>query len=276
MLTGRSDDSLLTTAHVKHELVGKIGVLRSRDGAPRCTAFCLSSNLIATASHCLRAHPGDTHTQHTSLAFQQSIHAQTDQAQSGNTGTSKISGLVSGGAQVSFRKPIQADRDWAILRLKQPICTRGGITLASPIPSNRRQFHPVSLLAPRVVITSHGTATLTTRACKRQDLNQQTIGSKVRTDFSEAKRLMFHNCDAGLIASGAPILIETLTGLEVVAMHVGTYVRSRILSQDSATISRVASKPIANIAIPVEEFIRPVKDLLSAHARKLPNPSDKN
>lgn len=254
----------LSTQRIADHFDGKIGVLRSKTGAPRCTAFCLSKKLIATAGHCLRAQPVDTNSQHTSLIFEKSARTPRGGQISSDSNSSQISGLVSGGTRVSFRAPIEADRDWAILRLQKPICTRGGLKLVSRSRSHNWSPQAGNLFAPQLVINKQGAAILATRTCNLHGLNRTKNAANVRADFSSPNSLMFHNCDAGPIASGSPIVTETPYGLEVIAMHVGTYVRSRVLEHKSTIVDRIASKPIANIAVPVAEFVRPVKDLLDA------------
>jgi len=265
-IKGPDDVPPLTTQRITNRLVGKIGVLKSQGATPRCTAFCLSHNLIATAGHCLRAHPDDPSARVTRLVFEKSVATAKDETRLGDQHTSQILGLVSGGTHISFRKPIDAQRDWAILRLRKPICTRGGLTLAPQIPYDKSARQHIELLAPRIFIKRRGRTMLSTHPCQIQKLRQHKNFATISADFSDASRLLFHNCDAGPFASGAPIIRNTARGLEVIAMHVGTYVRSRIFQQNRAIVERITSRPIANIAIPVEEFVRPITDPLPPRA----------
>ncbi len=256
-LTNSPDTNKLTM-----HLAGKIGFLRTKNGAPRCTAFCLSTTLIATAGHCLRGGADKTHRHQSDLIFERVLDHQSAAQISHTTQSSALAGLVSGGIAVSFSKPIEADRDWALLRLQKPVCPKGGLKMASDAATPPRASNSPDLMTPRIIFTKHDIATLGTQPCQRTNIRSSSAAEKVNVDFSAPNLLIFHDCDAGPISSGSPLLRKTEAGFEVVAMHVGSYVRSRVLEYDRAIIQRVASKPVANIAVRVEEFTRPVKDLL--------------
>jgi len=240
----------------------RIGVLRAKIGAPFCTAFCLAPTLIATAGHCLRSGKDARQPDRSSLTFERVSQDPRATHSAETTHTSPIAGLVSGGIPVSFRKPIEADRDWAVLRLQTPVCTHGGLKMASGRTSLRQASTPKALVAPRIQFSKHRLATLRAKTCQRLNVRSNDDSEQLSADFSAPNLLMFHDCDAGPIASGSPLLQKTDAGFEVVALHVGSYVRSRFIEHNHGLVQRMASKPVANIAVRVEEFTRPVRDLL--------------
>lgn len=87
------------------------------------------------------------------------------------------------------------------------------------------------------------------------------------SDFADASQLLFHHCDAGSIASGAVLVRLSKIGSRVIAMHVGTYVRSRVLEENNVITRRLSSRPVANIAVKTAAFTRPVADIINKDAR---------
>lgn len=248
-------------------LAGKIGLIRFQNARPHCTAFCLSKSLIATAGHCIRGTSPEAHPHHQRLVFESSSGNSTNGVAPPRTQSSAILGLVSGGGRVSFRAPIDADQDWALLRLQNPICVQGGIQVSTPSEPSSRSVAQSNLLVPRPIATGKTNVSYTIRPCKQKSPLNRKTAKQIASDFSAPDQLLFHDCDPGPLASGTPILQQTAAGPEIVAMHVGSYVRSRVVEKNSAIIERITSRSVANIAVRVDAFTRSVKDMLDNGTR---------
>lgn len=256
---------------IAHALAGKLGVLSRPSQNPHCAAVCLSSSLIATPGHCVRGtnptpgkSPGKgTATLKFTLTPPERKRDAFDVQQASST---FAKGVVLGGGTVSFRAPIEADRDWAILRLRQPICERGGLSFGDvqDIDAETGSRTPLWVAQIQRQTKTHA-AHFTVRKCKIRPANTNLQEqNQTKSDFAVPSRLLFHNCDAGAIASGSPLISFFESGPQMVAMHVGTYVRSRVVKNDQAITQRLSSRPIAQIAVKASEFTRPVFDLVRA------------
>lgn len=253
--------------HESGTLAGRIGVLSHGARPPHCTAFCLSPTLIATAGHCANIRARGMRTPESQYRFtiaQPALepHNRVD----GMARSTRILGTVSGGGAISYRTPIGASHDWAILRLHQPVCRAGGPKIAKPQSrETAAPSEPVALFTPRISTTPIGTMDLSVTSCRSMSANtKRTLNPDWKTDFAHPDRLLLHDCNAGPFASGAPLLRKTGAGeFEVVAMHIGIYVRSRVLMRNSKITRRVSSHPVARIAVRSDHFTRPVADLIA-------------
>ena len=161
---------------------------------------------------------------------------------------------------MSFRAPIEADKDWAILRLHTPICREGLPIADTRTHESETQSSPVLSVAA-VHLTNDGRARVAILPCQTPLHQSEKAMAKHRHDFANPDALQFHDCKAGAIASGAPLLTATKDGPNVTALHVGTYVRSRIYEQDSAAVDRIRSTPVTQIAIKAQHFAHAIRGL---------------
>ena len=140
--------------------------------------------------------------------------------------------VVAGSRSLSVRPPIDATRDWALVRLAAPVCTRpraaarapdagrGSLQRAgraAPVPgrlSSRLRQLAARLLADRCDVAATSTA---------------PSGTASRRDFIDPDQLILHTCDTGGASSGSPLLIDTAGGPVVVGINVGTYVQSKVM-----------------------------------------------
>src|SRR5262249_10910189 len=83
----------------------------------------------------------------------------------------------------------------------------------------------------------------------------------ISKDFVEAGHVILHTCDTGGASSGSPMLIDGPAGPEVVGIHVGTYLQSKVLTQGGEVVHRYKSETVANTAVGVSAF-RPALDAL--------------
>ncbi len=83
-------------------------------------------------------------------------------------------------------------------------------------------------------------------------------------DFKDTSALILHTCDTGGASSGSPLLIDGPHGPEVVGINVGTYLQSRILTQDGNVVRRFKTDTIANTAVSSTAFANQLAAFSSA------------
>ncbi len=242
------------------QIANKVGVLKVANGASQCTAFCVSESLIATAGHCIL--DGDANAR--SIATELSFHLQQARLTPPNADpnggnhlrrSSSIHARVAGGTRISLRKPIEAEQDWAVLQLATPICRQGGLAFATAEElANARHDAKTRTSIARFSLRGDGSHEATWQPCATRTNPLANTDHTYRQDFLKPEGLLFHSCDGGAFASGAPLVVATHTGPKVLAMHVGTYVRSRVFQQNNAVLHRLSSRTIANIAVRAAEF----------------------
>jgi protease YdgD len=81
-----------------------------------------------------------------------------------------------------------------------------------------------------------------------------TMWKSIAPDFESPDEIILHTCDTGGASSGSPILVETPDGPAVVAINVGTYVQSRVITQQGKAASRQQTETIANTAVNARVF----------------------
>ncbi len=239
-----------------------IGLLRV-NGAPVCTAFCVASDMIATASHCLF---GTTAMKGPALDTVTFSTAASEAASSiaGNTAAVQRHNIISGTRHLSVSPPIDAANDWAVARLASPVCQSGGLPIASDAGENANSgpAKPLFQIAmhrdlPDTELRYDGPcATLP----NREDLNDDLRAR----DFSGLDQLIFHRCDTGPGSSGSPMLVESPEGPHVAGINIGTYVISHTVVGARAGEEPNQSLPIANTAVKSSSLVQAIEDL---HAR---------
>jgi len=157
---------------------------------------------------------------------------------------------MSGGMDLNVRPPIDAGKDWALLRLARASCDGGTLplrALSSEViiaeaaagrvfqVSYHRDFKPWRLAygGPCGVARSFAAADWTV----------------IAGDFADPSHLLLHTCDTGGASSGSPLLLESPDGIAVVGINVGTYVQSKVLMEDGRISKRFAAAEVANTAV---------------------------
>lgn len=236
-------------------LENKIGLLYERRSQSVCTAFCVSDRVIATAGHCVFRTSEETPPSLTGFEFR--LGGVRPKARSAIAGGSEAGAqfVTSGAMRINTRPPIDASRDWALLRLAKPICEKNFLRLT------RRSPEELTLLseAKRIYQVAYHRDFANWKlayapACEiRRNFSQVPWGSIAR-DFTEANHLVLHRCDTGGASSGSPLLTDGPNGPEVVGINVGTYVQSRVQMQNGKVIKRFKSDTIANTGVSTSAF----------------------
>ena len=155
--------------------------------------------------------------------------------------------------------PIDADRDWAIVRLEAPACSSGGLPLST------RSRGAIETAADRGDIYQAAvhsdladTGLQKGAPCALPSTFPSAAPDALARDFSNPGAILFHTCDTGGGSSGSPLLIDGPDGPEVVGINVGTYVFSSIAASAEVATGTLShqtnSEPIANTAIVTAQF----------------------
>lgn len=250
-----SDDRIPLPLKYK-ELQERMGLLFNLRSRTVCTAFCVAPNIVATAGHCLYRTAGERAPRLADFWFARNYDSIRDYARIAGHGTSQIAQHVtSGGASLNVRPPIDATKDWALIQLARPICSKGVLPVR-PLPvdavmkeadaghvfqvSYHRDFTPWKLAYSRPcgVARSFETADWKT----------------ITQDFTDPTHLLLHTCDTGGASSGSPLLLDTPRGPEVIGINVGTYVQSKVLMQDGQVTKRLKADMVANTGVSAASF----------------------
>lgn len=258
---GRDDRRPLIGA--RPELRARMGVLRHRGTGAVCSAFCVATDVIATAGHCVPGATTDPAATVAMLRFKRDV-----DPLAASTGVAPLrsnepaASVLTGASGLNTRPPINATSDWALLRLERHACVAGGLKLSSMSKveitaraNEGRVFHVAyhrDFSNWRLAIARHcrvlGRAQGRTGARGTDTPRGADMSGR---DFENPGNLLLHTCDTGAASSGSPLLTDGAEGPEVVGINVGTYVRSRVITNDGEIVQRLSSETIANTALVV-------------------------
>lgn len=251
---GRDDRVALPTALASLE--SRIGLLYDRRTRSVCTAFCVGERVIATAGHCVFRTSEEKAPPLGGFLFR--LRGLKPEASSPIAGTANGGGsqnVLSGAMRINTRPPIDASRDWALLKLSKPICSKGVLRLTRRSPEELMQLAN----AKRVYQVAYHRDFANWKlaygaACEvRRDFDKAPWANIAR-DFTEANHLVLHTCDTGGASSGSPLLTDGAQGPEVVGINVGTYVQSRVLMQNGEVVKRFKADTVANTGVSTSAF----------------------
>lgn len=237
-------------------LAERIGVLFNNRARTVCTAFCVAPGMVATAAHCVSQQaPGKSPMRASDFLFARAYDKLRDYARiEGFATSSGPQHIMSGDFHLNVRPPIDAVKDWALVRLARPLCGSGLPVRVLPTPQIIEQakagkvfqisYHrdlptwQPSYVGPCHVGRDFGTSEWTA----------------IAPDFEQPEQIVLHTCDTGGASSGSPLFVEGEGGPAVVAMNVGTYVQSRVANGKAAEDAKATSETIANTAINARTF----------------------
>jgi len=238
-------------------LAGSIGLVTSDAARTLCTGFCVGRRTVATAAHCLFRTVGERRPDLARFRFVVGAGAQRRTTSiTGRLANATGQHVVAGSSALSVNPPIDATRDWALMRLEQPICAGRSLYVdkMTPIRINR--------LAARghlLHVAFHGDLKnwrlASSRTCDVATRMTPSARKQLRRDFSDTSALVLHECDTGLASSGSPLLaIGPKNRLKVVAMNVGTYQQTRYLVTGETVKRRYKPATVANTAVSGSAF----------------------
>ncbi|HEY7085724.1 MAG TPA: peptidoglycan-binding protein [Hyphomicrobiaceae bacterium] len=238
------------------DLQEKIGLFFNARRRTVCTAFCVASNVVVTAGHCLLGTGEEQPARLADFWFVRHFEGAREQSRvAGHANAMATQHVLLGSHHLSVHPPIDATRDWALVRLARPACSKGGL--------------PVRVLPIDAILSEAGAQHVFQIAYHRDYLPWRLAYSRpcavarsfeaagwrqIERDFAEPEALILHTCDTGGGSSGSPILLDTPAGPQVIGINVGTYEQAKVLMQDGQVKKRLKANTIANTAVASAAF----------------------
>jgi protease YdgD len=250
-----SDDRMPTPAKYK-DVQEKIGLFFNLRRRTVCTAFCVAPDVIATAGHCLLGTAGERPARFGDFSFARNFDAVREQVRiAGHANGTATQHVMVGSMTLSTRPPIDASRDWALVRLARPACSKGALPLRvlpiEQILSEAAAQRVFQIAYHRDYIPWK---TAYSRPCGVAKSFGPVDWKQIVRDFADPEALLLHTCDTGGASSGSPILLDTPDGPQVIGINVGTYELSKVLMQDGQVKKRLKADMIANTAVASTAF----------------------
>ncbi|MCZ7595277.1 MAG: peptidoglycan-binding protein [Hyphomicrobium sp.] len=227
-------------------------------------SFCVAADAVVTAAHCLYRTSGEQPLRLSDLSFK--LHGTLQAVKIAGTETGAAEANVhSGSTRLNVHPPIDATRDWAVVRLAQPACKAGAFKMSRKpvaevikLAGNGRVFN----IAYHRDLPKWQPMLDTGCTVKRDfdDADWHTI----RRDFSNPDQLLLHTCDTGAASSGSPLLVDGPEGPEVVGINVGTYVQSKVIMLNGEVLHRFKSDDVANTGVNALAFAPALDAFLAA------------
>ena len=256
-------------------VAARMGVLFNNPARTVCSAFCVAPAIIATAAHCVAvASPQGARLRPADFLFARAYDRERDYVRiEGFSTGAAAQHIYTGEFRLNVRPPIDAARDWALVRLERPVCRQGGI----PVRPASSEDILVMAEAGRLFSVSYHrdlpswTPTYSGPCHAARDFGASSWKT-IAPDFESPDEIVLHTCDTGGASSGSPILAETPEGPVVVAMNVGTYVQSRMITQQGRAPSRQQTETIANTAVNARVFAEQIAGFQQAAILRAGNP----
>jgi protease YdgD len=250
-----SDERTSLPARFK-PLEDKIGLLFNQRSRMVCTAFCVAENVVATAGHCLHRTHGEPPPRLADFWFARNFDRQRQFARIAGHGSGAVAQhVMSGTMDLSVRPPIDASKDWALVRLSHAACHKGVLTIGT-LPTD---MIIAAAAANRIFQVSYHRdfspwKLAYSRPCGVARSFEAADWATIARDFADPAQLLLHTCDTGGASSGSPLLLEGDQGLVVVGINVGTYVQSKVLIRDGQVTKRFKADTVANTAVASSAF----------------------
>ncbi len=252
-----ADDRTLLPVRMKG-LEEKIGMLYEPRSRSVCTAFCIDATTIATAAHCLYRTRGERPLPLGTITFRLSTMPKKGPGVriAGAASGAAEQNVVTGTTSLSTKPPIDATRDWALVRLASPACSKGGLALARRTPAELAAAEGARPLYQVGYHGDFGNWRLTfSPPCSVRRPGLSEGGRVIAGDFADASALILHTCDTGGASSGSPLLVDGPRGPEVAGINVGTYLQSHVLTQAGEVLHRYRSDTVANTGVSTLAFV---------------------
>jgi V8-like Glu-specific endopeptidase len=256
-------------------VASRMGVLFNNPARTVCSAFCVGPSVIATAAHCVSVtSPQGTRLRASDFFFARAYDRERDYVRiEGFSAGSTAQHIYTGEFRLHVRPPIDAARDWALVRLERPVCRNGGLPVR---PASSDDILEMAKAGRLFSVSYHRdlpswTPTYAAPCHAARDFGASTWQA-IAPDFESPDEILLHTCDTGGASSGSPILAETPEGPVVVAINVGTYVQSRVIMQQGKVTSRQQTDTIANTAVNARVFADQIAIFEAATILRAGNP----
>ncbi|MEQ1647856.1 MAG: peptidoglycan-binding protein [Hyphomicrobiaceae bacterium] len=235
-----------------------VGVLFNIRSRTVCSAFCVDTNIIATAAHCIYRTVGEKPPRPTDFWFARNYDTVRDYARvAGHETGAAAQNILAGSTTLSTTPPIDATRDWALIKLARPLCAKGVLEIEAATPLDVIKAAKVGQIFH---VSYHRDFTqwrpAIGKGCKVERTFEAADWKTIASDFRQPDDLLLHDCDTGGASSGSPLLKETPAGPRVIGINVGTYVQSRVLMQNGEVSRKLASETIANTGVATSAFAK--------------------
>lgn len=250
-----SDDRIAVPARYRTQQNG-IGLLFNSRSKTICTAFCVGESTIATAGHCLFRTAGEPLPPVDAFAFTRTRGAGSGAVKIAGSGVfSAQQNVLSGSSRLSVRPPIDAAKDWALVRLERPVCAGHVLAVRSLAPDEVAKAATEHRLFQLSYHRDYADWRLAySQPCGSSKTIPGASTAAVARDFAEPGQLILHTCDTGGASSGSPLLVDTPQGPVVVGINVGTYVQSEVVIEDGNVVRRSKAASVANTAVTMASF----------------------
>jgi len=228
-----------------------IGVLINQRTSSICTAFCVGDDLVATASHCMFRTAAEPLPRSQDVIFARDReNARTQSRIAGFDTGSATQNVIAGSMRLNIRPPIEASRDWAVIRLAEPVC-RGHALRVEPLPEEKleREAREGRVFQVAFHRDFENWRLAYSQPCTVRRDFETAHWRTIARDFLEPDKMILHLCDTGGASSGSPILLDSEHGPVVVGINVGTYVQSKVMVQNGEVVHRAKADAVANTAV---------------------------
>jgi hypothetical protein len=250
-----SDERIAIPAKYK-ALQDKVGVFYNMRRRTVCSAFCVAGDIIMTAGHCLLGTGTDRPARVADFTFARNFGVAREQSRvAGYDNGTAPQHVMLGTSHLSVLPPIEATRDWALVRLARPVCAKGWFSVR---PLTIEEVLVESAAKRMFQIAYHRDFTpwrpAYSRPCSASKDFHSVDWKQIERDFANPEALILHTCDTGGASSGSPLLVDTPEGPQVIGINVGTYEQSKVLMQDGQVKKRLKAETIANTAVSSSAF----------------------
>jgi protease YdgD len=239
------------------ELRNSIGLITSETEQTLCSGFCVGRRTVATAAHCLFRTAGERRPDLTSFRFLVGPPKQRRIAGIVGRRSSAIGQhVVAGSYALRITPPIQATRDWALMRLDRPVCAGHSLLVDNVGPKHINRIAARRRLMNVAFHGDTGNWQLTlAHSCATASRMTKRVRGQIDRDFADTSSLVLHECDTGPASSGSPLLaLGADNVLRVVAMNVGSYHQTRYLLTGRSVKRRFKPATVANTAVSGQAF----------------------
>lgn len=256
-------------------LAARMGVLFNNPGRSVCSAFCVAPAIVATAAHCVAVtSPQGTRLRPSDFLFARAYDRERDFARvEGYASGAAAQHIYTGEFRLNVRPPIDAARDWALVRLDRPICGSRGLAVH---PMSGDDIMVMANAGRLFSIAYHRDLPNWSPAYAAPCHVSRDFGAStwktIAPDFESPDDIVLHTCDTGGASSGSPIFADTPVGPVIVAMNVGTYVQSRAVIEGGEVTARQQTETIANTAVNARVFAAHVAAFEQAAILRTGNP----